>query len=73
MQAAWQRQILGIHQSRHPWDKVAGPCSATFLAFKQLGWNCSSAFLWRTDEGHPIDVRTAAPLSVRELARDAAL
>eukprot|EP00959_Pyramimonas_sp_CCMP1952_P192248 4019816-Pyramimonas_sp.AAC.1 len=31
-------QIHDVHRSGHPWGKVAGPCGATFLALKQLGW-----------------------------------
>eukprot|EP00959_Pyramimonas_sp_CCMP1952_P331824 6948382-Pyramimonas_sp.AAC.1 len=72
MQEAWQRQILQARQARHPWGKVAGPCGATFLALKQLGGTSPSAFARRTDQGGPLDARSVAPLSLRDLARDAA-
>eukprot|EP00959_Pyramimonas_sp_CCMP1952_P114167 2387148-Pyramimonas_sp.AAC.1 len=49
MQRAWQAPSVLL--APRPWRKVMSPAGAECLALRDLGWDASSAFAWRTDEG----------------------
>ena len=71
MQDVWKEAHVSLAGIKSPWKRIKGPGTAVLLSLRRIGWTWPAPQVFRTGAGVLLDLRSQAPMLVKDLAQKA--